>query len=120
MKGWKTRTFLERSCVHHRKMGTAEMTPLRGALKGGKCDYILGTHPLWEFSRCFYQMTRRPYIVAGALRMVAFFWTMASGAPKCISRDLIQFRRAEQMRRLHEFFAKSLGLGRERTTQERG
>ena len=28
MKGWKTRTFTDKFCLHHRQMGTAE----RGAI----------------------------------------------------------------------------------------
>jgi glycosyltransferase involved in cell wall biosynthesis len=33
MKGWKTRTFTEKICLHHRKIGTAE----RGTLQCGRC-----------------------------------------------------------------------------------
>ena len=32
MKGWQTRTFLEKTCFHHRKMGTAGPEPIDGAV----------------------------------------------------------------------------------------
>lgn len=103
MKGWRTRTFTEKICLHHRKVGTAKQNRLMVAFRGGKGDYRLGMHPLWELCRTPYQMTKRPYIVAGGLRLVGFSWAMATRAPKVISTELVNFRRAEQMFRLRQF-----------------
>src|SRR6516164_4774334 len=55
MKGWKTRTFLEKVCHHHRKMGTAQSGALMIRFKDGALDYALGSHPLWELFRTVYQ-----------------------------------------------------------------
>jgi len=103
MKGWRTRTFPEKVCVHHRKIGTAKQNRLMVAFRGGKGDYRLGMHPLWELSRTPYQMTKRPYIVAGGLRLAGFTWAMMTRAPKLISVEIVNFRRAEQMSRLRQF-----------------
>src|SRR5437773_5655127 len=40
MRGWQTRTFLEKTCAHHRKMGTATQPAVIVALKGGRGDYL--------------------------------------------------------------------------------
>ena len=66
MKGWQTRTFTERTCFHHRKMGTGSSSKARGLFKLGKEDYYLGGHPLWQAVRSVYQLTRKPYIVGGS------------------------------------------------------
>jgi hypothetical protein len=101
MKGWQTRTFPERVCTHHRKMGSAESGTLEIAFKRGMADYQLGVHPLWEVCRMFYQMiARKPLIVGGAVRLVAFFWAMARRKPKVIRPDVEAFRQHEQMVRL--------------------
>jgi glycosyltransferase involved in cell wall biosynthesis len=47
MKGWKTRTFTERVCLHHRKIGTAEHAAWRVRFRIGVKDYTLGGHPIW-------------------------------------------------------------------------
>ena len=57
MKGWKTRTFTEKSCLHHRTMGTAGRSLLKSRFKLGMKDYSIGNHPMWEFFRATRQMT---------------------------------------------------------------
>ena len=103
MKGWQTRTFLEKSCVHHRQMGTANRSALLVAFKGGQGDYLLGGHPLWEASRCVYQMKHKPIVVGGILRLIGFLGAWVSRREQVVPRELVAFRRAEQMRRLRKF-----------------
>ncbi len=105
LKGWQTRTFPEKTCFHHRKIGTAKQNRLMVAFRGGKGDYMLGTHPLWEICRTPYQMTKRPFVLAGGLRLMGFLWAMASGATMLVSADLVQFRRSDQMARLRDFMS---------------
>jgi hypothetical protein len=103
MKGWQTRTFLEKPYVHHRQMNTATYHPLLVPLNGGRGDYILGSHPLWETVRCIYQMTRPPILLAGTLRLAGFSWALLTRAEKAVPADFVKFRRAEQMGRLRLF-----------------
>jgi poly-beta-1,6-N-acetyl-D-glucosamine synthase len=104
MKGWKTRTFTEKVCLHHREMGTAQHSLLKAKFRSGAQDYALGGHPLWECFRMSYQMTKRP-LVTGALWIGAgYMWSMLRRAPRPVSRELVAFRRAEQMRRLKQLF----------------
>jgi biofilm PGA synthesis N-glycosyltransferase PgaC len=103
MKGWATRTFPEKSCFHHRDMGTATQSIVLGALKGGRGDYILGGDPVWEVLRCIYQMTRKPILIGGSLRLAGFIWAMVTRLEKVVPPDFVRFRRTEQMRRLRNF-----------------
>jgi biofilm PGA synthesis N-glycosyltransferase PgaC len=104
MKGWQTRTFTDKSCVHHREIGTAKRHALMVAFMGGQGDYMLGGHPVWEACRCIYQMMRRPVLLGGILRLAGFTWAMVTRAEKLVPAELVRFRRTEQMRRLHSFF----------------
>lgn len=110
MKGWQTRTFVDKIFVHHRQMNTATQSALMALFKGGRGDYILGSHPVWEFVRCIYQMTRQPLLVGGSLRLAGFTWAWLTRTEKGVPSDLVQFRRAEQMRRLRSFFKGLLTL----------
>ncbi len=108
MKGWETRTFVETTCFHHRRMGTATRSPLVVAYRGGRGDYLLGGHPVWELLRCIYQMKGRPIVLAGMFRFAGFAWALMTRVDKVVPGELVRFRRAEQMSRLREFAAKAL------------
>ena len=108
MKGWQTRTFTEKTCTHHRQIGTAKQNSLMVAFRGGRGDFMLGGHPVWELFRCVYQMTRRPVLLGGSLRLAGFLWAMVTQVEKAVHAEFVQFRRAEQMRRLGSFIKRIL------------
>jgi poly-beta-1,6-N-acetyl-D-glucosamine synthase len=99
-KGWETRTFVEKSFVHHRSQGGALHTGLRARLQMGRKDYLLGNHPVWEFFRGVYQMTHRPYIIGGTLVLASYIWSSLCGAERSIPTELMELRRGEQLDRL--------------------
>lgn len=106
MKGWKTRTFTENVCVHHRKMGTGNSNAMMAWFRLGQKDYFLGNHPLWEVFRTLYQMTKKPFVVGGSFLLFGFAWAGLKGVNKPISKELMEFIRREQMGRLKAFFRK--------------
>lgn len=105
MKGWKTRTFTEKICHHHRIMGTGTASPMQVWFKQGRKDYFLGNHPLWELFRGIYQMTKKPYIIGGCLLVIGFAWAMLRRTSKQIPEQLQNFIRQEQMQRLRNIFS---------------
>ena len=106
MKGWNTRTFTEKTFTHHRKMGTGSSSTLQTWFKHGRKDYFLGGHPLWQFFRASYQMTKKPYVIGGALLLMGYTWAWISRTQRPISRELMKFHRGEQMIRLKQAFQK--------------
>ena len=110
MKGWETRTFTEKRCFHHRKIGTGNSNHLSAWFKHGYKDYYLGGHPLWQIFRCFYQMSSKPYIICGLYLLSGFFWAFLTRVEKPVSKDLISFHRSEQMARLHKIINNKLFL----------
>jgi biofilm PGA synthesis N-glycosyltransferase PgaC len=108
MKGWKTRTFTERSCYHHRAMGTAQHGRMLAKFKDGAKDYAIGNHPAWELFRSAYQITRRPFVVGGIALGAGYVWSAIRGVQRPVTTDLIKFHRREQMQRLRRvFFSKA-------------
>lgn len=106
MRGWITRTFTEKSCLHHRKIGTGKSSVLLSRFRFGKQDYYLGGHPVWEVFRCIYQLKSKPYVIGGLMIFAGYMWACFTRLERPISDELIQFRRIEQMRRLKIFFGR--------------
>jgi poly-beta-1,6-N-acetyl-D-glucosamine synthase len=100
MKGWKTRSFNERSFFHHRQLGTAERGVLAASYSYGEKDYILGGHPLWEMFRVSYRMTKRPYILDGIALGLGYSSAAVRRLKRPVSDELMAFHRKEQMRKL--------------------
>lgn len=104
-KGWRTRTFTDRVSQHHRLMGSAQQRrKILADFALGQKDYRLGFHPVWQVFRSLYQMTRRPYVIGGAALLTGYFWAMLHRYQRSVSRELLEFQRRDQMRRLRKFF----------------
>ena len=106
MKGWRTRTFTERVCIHHRVMGTAQQGALKARYRMGIKDYSVGNHPLWELFRATYQMKNRPFVVGGVALAVGYFGSMLRKRDVPLPSDFVAFVRQEQMRRLKRFLGR--------------
>jgi len=109
MKGWKTRTFTEMACRHHRPMGTASSGKLMAWYKLGRQDYYLGGHPLWQLCRSVLQMKNTPYVLGGLFLLWGYVWAMMTGTERKVDADLMAFHQGEQMQRLRGLFRKFTG-----------
>lgn len=107
MKGWETRSFTEKQTEHHRPMGSANHGVLNARFKLGQKDYALGNHPLWQLSRSFYQMSRRPWLIGGMALGAGYCWSWLRRLPRSVSDDLLRFQRREQMARLRRFLLRT-------------
>jgi glycosyltransferase involved in cell wall biosynthesis len=100
MKGWQTRTFLDKVCFHHRKMGTATRGPLRARFRHGQEDYYIGGHPLWQVMRGIFQMRERPWIIGGLSLILGYYWAWMTRMKSPVPAEVRMFHRREQMARL--------------------
>jgi len=100
MKGWKTKSFREKSFLHHRHLGTAERGILAAMVSYGRKDYYLGGHPVWELFRVAYRIAKRPYIFAGLALGLGYCSAFLRRTPRPVSRELMAFHRHEQMFKL--------------------
>ena len=109
MKGWETRTFIERTCAHHRVMGTADRSPVKARFRHGHEDYWVGNHPLWEIARSLFQMRNKPLVIGGLSLMFGYICAWLSRNPNPIPRELREFHRREQMARIRRVFSSKKG-----------
>jgi glycosyltransferase involved in cell wall biosynthesis len=100
MMGWKTRTFTEKICFHHRNIGTGNNSPLLVFYHYGKKAYYVGGHPLWAIIRGIFQMRGQPFVIGGFLFQLGFLWGFVSRTVRPVSKTLMAFHRYEQMTRL--------------------
>lgn len=100
MRGWKTRSFREKSFFHHRPLGTAERSMVSSLFSYGEKDYYLGGHPVWELFRMAYRATKQPYVFGGLALGAGYCWAFLRRASRPVSRELIAFHRQEQMVKL--------------------
>jgi biofilm PGA synthesis N-glycosyltransferase PgaC len=112
MKGWKTRTFTEKTCLHHRAMGSAQNGALKAKYNLGVKDYALGGHPLWEGFRTIYQMTKRPFIVGGLALCVGYTREALLGSRR-VPIEMVAFRQREQLQRLRNFLPRVFAKDKE-------
>jgi glycosyltransferase involved in cell wall biosynthesis len=112
--GWKTRTFTEKICTHHRTMGTAQQGVLKAKFRLGVKDHSVGNHPLWQFVRAIYQMKHRPFVTGGLALGAGYLSAVLRRAKVALSPELVAFVRREQMERLKKF----LSAGSKRRTPE--
>ncbi len=104
-KGWRTRTFVEKTCIHHRPMGSANHARKWAAnFQLGERQYRLGFHPLWQIFRAIYQLSKPPRVTGGLAIFSGYFWALLRRVERPLSRDLVEFQRRDQMRRLRGFF----------------
>ncbi len=100
MRGWMTRTFLERTCSHHRPMGTADRNRIRARFRHGREDYCVGNHPVWELARSVFQMKNRPIVLGGLSLLSGYIWGWFFRHRNPIPQELRMFHRQEQLQRL--------------------
>ncbi len=117
MKGWKTRSFPEEICLHHRLMGTADSGQMRARFNLGKRDCAIGNHPLWEVFRCAYQMNKKPFMVRALALGAGYIWGLIRYPERPVPEELVAFRRNEQMQRLRAKFGAIFATPRIRRSQ---
>ncbi len=100
MKGWKTRSFAEKRFHHYRTLGTAGRSSVAASFSYGEKDYYLGGSPLWQLFRVAYRMTKRPLLIDGLALLAGYSWGAVRRIKRPVSRELMRFHRAEQMRKL--------------------
>jgi biofilm PGA synthesis N-glycosyltransferase PgaC len=108
MKGWKTRTFTDRLCIHHRVMGTAQQGALKAWFRMGAKDYSVGNHPVWEAFRTIYQMTKPPFVIGSLSLAAGYTWSLVRFVKRPVSPELVKFTRREQKRRLGRLFGRKV------------
>jgi len=102
MKGWKTQTFTEKLCQHHKKTQSGRHNSLKVTFNSGFHDYLMGTCALWQFFRSAYQMGKHPILLSGSALLTGYLWAMIIRPERPVSNEFTEFRAKEQMARLKD------------------
>lgn len=105
MRGWRTRSFPDKTYFHHRRMGTADSSLLRSNFNDGRKAYSVGGHPVWELPRGVYRMREHPLFLRGLCFQLGYLWACVTRTKRSISPQLMAFHRREQMARLRGIFS---------------
>lgn len=108
MKGWQTRTFLDKTFNHNKKTQSAKYSSLSSKFRSGYHDYLMGGHLIWQIFRSVYQMSKKPLIIGGCALLLGHLWATVTRVEPIVSKDLVDFRQKEQKRRLRDYFRKLL------------
>jgi len=111
MKGWQTRTFVETVCLHHRKIGTGNHSPLMVRFHYGRKAYYVGGHPVWETLRGVSQMKEPPFLLCGLYFLAGYWWSCLTRIYRPASPELMAFHRGEQMARLRRLWKRDRRVG---------
>lgn len=117
MKGWKTRTFVEKVCYHHRPMGTASSSQWEAWYRLGGQDYYLGGHPVWQLFRACFHFRSKPYLIGGLMLLAGYLWSALTRVKRPVSPELMRFHRREQMQRLRKLLIGGARRGRDQESQ---
>ena len=98
--GWRTRTFTESVCLHHRPVGTAERGRLAARFQRGVRAWTFGGHPVWELLRGLADMQRAPLGLMGAAHVAGYGWAASQRLPRAVPPALVAQHRKEQLQRL--------------------
>jgi len=100
MKGWRVEAFPELRVFHH-KPSKAARGLLRDSLRQGIMDYSLGSHPLFELSKCIRRIRERPFLVVAFTRLVGFAWCYWRRQKRQVPFQFIRYIRREQLEKLN-------------------
>jgi biofilm PGA synthesis N-glycosyltransferase PgaC len=104
MKGWETKTFFDIDVYHLKPLNISSGSPFRRSWQNGKRDYFLGNHPLFEVAKCCYRFFEKPYVLGTLVRLTGFFLLWIKRTPIIIPREVVEYKRREQLKRLCYFF----------------
>ncbi len=97
--GWAVTAFPDVE-AHHHKPGDAKRGALKDAIRQGRMDYAVGSHPLFEIVKCCRRVQERPFFLRALFRLIGFTWSAIKRDPIAISAEVAGDLRREQMKKL--------------------
>lgn len=97
--GWAVTAFPDIVAYHH-KPSEAKRGALKDAIRQGKMDYAVGSHPLFEIVKCSRRIQERPFFLRALFRLLGFTWSAIKGDHVAVSAEIVRDLRREQMKKL--------------------
>lgn len=102
MKGWEVTAFPKIVAFHHNP-SEGKRGPLRDAVRLGRMDYSVGSHPLFEIVKCIRRLQERPFGLRALFRLLGFTWSSIMGVRKAVSSEVVDYLRRDELHRLRMY-----------------
>ena len=99
MLGWTTRRFKDWRVIENKPTGSADGA-WKTSIKDGRANYIVGYHPLFMLLKCLRRMFHHYYGLEALGLGYGFISGYLKGVPQIKDRQLINYLRQQQIRRL--------------------
>ncbi len=99
MLGWTTDRFKDLRVIENKPTGSADGA-WKTSIKDGRANYIVGYHPLFMLLKCLRRMFHHYYGLEALGLSYGFISGYLKGVPQIKDRQLINYLRQQQIRRL--------------------
>lgn len=106
MHGWDVRSFPDIEVFHYRSIGSCYGNALVRRFHFGVSEYLYGNHPLFELTKCLYQMKQKPYLLGSIFRLCGYCWAFLRREPREVPAEVVAYMRSEQKKRLWHVVSK--------------
>jgi len=94
--GWTVMAFPDIVAYHH-KPSEAKGEVFKDAIRQGKMDYSVASHPLFELVKCLRRVKERPFFLRALFRLYGFTWSAIKGDSIAVSAEIANYLRQEQL-----------------------
>jgi poly-beta-1,6-N-acetyl-D-glucosamine synthase len=101
-KNGLTVTAFPEIAAYHHKPGEAKRGAVRDAIRQGRMDYAVGSHPIFELVKCVRRIKERPFVLRALFRLLGFTWSAFKREGAAVSADVVCYLRSEQLKRLRK------------------
>jgi len=83
--------------AYHHKPSEAKGEVFKDAIRQGKMDYSVASHPLFELVKCLRRVKERPFFLRALFRLYGFTWSAIKGDSIAVSAEIANYLRQEQL-----------------------
>jgi biofilm PGA synthesis N-glycosyltransferase PgaC len=112
MAGWEIITRTDLRILHYRPTSSAGGI-WRGRFRAGMMDASFGSHPLFEYLKCFRRIPSHPILLGSIVRFCGYLWWHITARKPLLQPEKVAYLRKEQMDKLRRLTA-PLRAGRAR------
>ena len=98
--GYQVRTFEDLNVYHHRRVASQAGNILQAKFRQGVSFYRLGYHPIFQFIKCLYRITDRPFLLSSFLVLIGYLWGAFKNDEMSLPEKAIKYLRYEQLRKV--------------------
>ena len=110
MAGYSVESFPYLKAFHYRR-SDAGGKALRSSYNAGCMDFEMGYHPIYELLCCVRRLLLGIPLVSPIVRYAGFACSYLSGRQRAVTRELVGFLQAEQMRIMKDFVRAAVSRG---------